>query len=265
MNKYFNNVGVDNVEVVDKLVDCFLFNDEFEMLKFKIKEIGEYVDYFVIVESTITFSGVKKLLHFDLQKHIFKEYLHKIIHIIVDDTPETDDPWVREHFQRDAISKGLEQLNLKNSDNVVISDCDEIFDIDAVNKFRNQQEYDVMKLEQDLYFYNLENRFPTKFQLSRIAKYYKVKEIGVQMMRVSEFPILNKGGWHFSYFFDINKISKKIKTYAHQEYNSEEYTNLEHIKKCIESGNYLFEDIKLDFIKIEDNDYLPKNYKMLKK
>jgi beta-1,4-mannosyl-glycoprotein beta-1,4-N-acetylglucosaminyltransferase len=258
----YQNVGYDKIP---KLVECFMFNDELKMLDFKLKEIGEYVDHFVLVETKYNWLGDEKKIYFEENKQLFKDYLHKIQHVIIDEYPEDcDDVWAREAYQRNAIQNGLDELNLDDDDVVVIEDCDEIFDINAVNRFRNQSKYDVMKLIQDLYFYNLENRFPTKFPLARIAKYKKVKEIGPQNMRASEFPILEKGGWHFSYFFNIDRISHKIKTYAHQEFNEDKYTNLEHIKKCIEEGNYLFDDTKLDFIKIEDNNYLPKNYLLLK-
>ena len=38
-----------------KIVDCFIFYNELDMLEFRLKELNDIVDYFVLVESTYTF------------------------------------------------------------------------------------------------------------------------------------------------------------------------------------------------------------------
>ena len=65
-----------------KIVDCFIFYNELKMLKFRLKYLYNYVDHFVLVESTKTFTGTPKPLFFQNNKHEFLEYLDKIIHVV---------------------------------------------------------------------------------------------------------------------------------------------------------------------------------------
>ena len=41
------------------------------------------------------------------------------------------------------------------------------------------------------------------------------------------------GGWHFTYLMNENEISEKIRSSAHIEFNSQEYHNVDNIKKRI--------------------------------
>ena len=65
-----------------KIIDCFLFYNELELLKFKLKELNDIVDYFVLIESKYTFVGNEKELYYEKNKVLFSEYNHKIIHVI---------------------------------------------------------------------------------------------------------------------------------------------------------------------------------------
>ena len=43
-----------------KILDCFIFNDENEILKIRFNTLNPYVDKFIIVESLINHQGKKK-------------------------------------------------------------------------------------------------------------------------------------------------------------------------------------------------------------
>ena len=43
-----------------KIVDCFIFYNEIELLNYRLNILYDIVDYFIIVESTSTFTGYKK-------------------------------------------------------------------------------------------------------------------------------------------------------------------------------------------------------------
>ena len=47
-----------------KIIDCFTFYNEAGMLEFRLKELNDIVDYFVLVESTRSFSGKLQPLYF---------------------------------------------------------------------------------------------------------------------------------------------------------------------------------------------------------
>ncbi|MFX1500550.1 MAG: hypothetical protein ACFFDH_06240 [Promethearchaeota archaeon] len=67
-----------------KVYDCFIFFNEIEILDIRFNELDPYVDFFVIVESRETHSGLKKDLYFEKNKHLFEKYSDKIIYIVMD-------------------------------------------------------------------------------------------------------------------------------------------------------------------------------------
>ena len=71
-----------------KIYDCFLFFNELETLELRLEILNDIVDKFVIVESTVTFSGKEKKLFFNENKEKFKKFEDKIIHVIINDTPK---------------------------------------------------------------------------------------------------------------------------------------------------------------------------------
>ena len=48
-----------------KIYDCFTFFNELELLDLRLKELYNYVDYFVLVEATLTHTGKTKDLIFE--------------------------------------------------------------------------------------------------------------------------------------------------------------------------------------------------------
>jgi beta-1,4-mannosyl-glycoprotein beta-1,4-N-acetylglucosaminyltransferase len=259
-----------------RVVDCFTFYNELEMLKFRLNELSDYVDYFVIVESTKTHSGNLKPLYFKENKILFESFLNKIIHVIVDNFPETQDPWVRENFQRDSISLGLSKIKLDPWDLVFVSDCDEVWNPEILNDIPNSPH--IFSLEQDLYFYNLESKYTaSKWYHSKVCRYSIYCDSGgAQKIRMSHCdPELNpklrkigKAGWHFSYFGNSEFIRNKILNFAHQEYNNKYFTDISRIEEKMNNGEYLFGgensiDSKLQNLPIESNPDLPKNSHLL--
>lgn len=88
----------------------YLFN-ELELLKIRLEELNDHVDYFVLVESVETQRGDLKLLYVQEKQHLLKKYLSKIKHIIVDERLNSDviDStklyWDRERFQKNYYSR----------------------------------------------------------------------------------------------------------------------------------------------------------------
>ena len=65
-----------------KIVDCFIFYNEIDMLLYRLEILNEYIDYFIIVESKYTFTGKEKQLYYNESKHLFEKYLCKPSSII---------------------------------------------------------------------------------------------------------------------------------------------------------------------------------------
>ncbi len=112
--------------------DSFQFFNELDILKLRMNVLNDVVDYFVISESTVTFSGDPKPLYYNENKEMFKEFEHKIIHNIVDDTPMDCDAFMRDHHQKCAVARGLKDC--KPDDIVIFSDVDEIPNPDTLRE-----------------------------------------------------------------------------------------------------------------------------------
>jgi len=149
-----------------KVIDAFVFYNELELLNYRFEVLNPHVDYFVLVESTYTHNGVPKTLYFDENKSRFSKFLHKVIHVIVDDFPHKTKvsdgrQWENEAFQRECgIPRGLLQVpNIDNeNDYVVCSDLDEIINPVVIQNVRNGNiTGDCHSLIMDMYYYNLTN------------------------------------------------------------------------------------------------------------
>ena len=119
-----------------KIFDCFMYFDEEIVLDLRLNILNDYVDYFVIVESTFTHKGDKRKLRFNHDK--FKRFEKKIVYLVYDKRPSNieevlnDDSHdeksrkyilnavYRENGQRDFLINGLQ--NASGEDLILISD-----------------------------------------------------------------------------------------------------------------------------------------------
>ena len=62
MNHHIINQHNENVRKskTRRIIDCFIFYNEFDMINYRLNVLNDIVDFFVIVESTHTFSGREK-------------------------------------------------------------------------------------------------------------------------------------------------------------------------------------------------------------
>ena len=54
-----------------KVYDMFSFYNEFEILEIRLKELWDTVDYFVLVESNTTFTGLPKEYFFENNNSLY--------------------------------------------------------------------------------------------------------------------------------------------------------------------------------------------------
>lgn len=130
-----------------KIIDCFIFYNELDLLQYRLKILNEYVDYFILVESSHTFTGFPKKLFYNENKDLFKEFNEKIIHIVVEDVPfkvpnidiNKNQQWINEFHQRNCMKRGIDIINDKlNSEDIILSsDVDEIPNPIILEEFKN--------------------------------------------------------------------------------------------------------------------------------
>jgi len=257
-----------------KIVDCFIFYNEIDMLTYRLNVLNDTVDYFVIVESTHTFAGKEKTLYFQENLDLFSAFKDKIIHIIVDNIPykfpninyDNNEQWINETFQRNLIHDGIKQINLNDEDIIIIADVDEIPNPLTLQKIKTGEIFvDVNVLESDFYYYNLNSRISGKWYHMKVVNFKKYMEMALTCNMIREnhhYPRISEGGWHLSYFGDSQFIKNKLENFSHQEYNNETYTNCEKIENHIKNCDDLFDRPHnvIEKISIKDNHNLPPNY-----
>ena len=65
--------------------------------------------------------------------------------------------------------------------------------------------------------------------------------------------VIRNGGWHFSYLKTPSQIKKKIESFAHSEYNKDEFKNLKNIESSIINHTDLYnKNSKLEKISISN-------------
>ena len=209
-----------------KIYDAFLFFNELDLLDLRLNILDPYIDYFVISEATITFSGKPKPLYFLNNKNRYEKFKDKIIHVIVDDTPEVKDQWDREIFQREGMLRGLVSCN--NEDMIISSDLDEIPNPDILKECKKSLNNGIIYApEQKMYYYYLNLLIKDKVWTgSKICNYKTIKKESVRSVRDTKVGIpIKDGGWHFSFMGGIDLIKQKIEAFSHQEYNTDNVKN----------------------------------------
>lgn len=262
------------------IYDCFQFFNELDMLKIRLHVMSPIVDKFVISEATETFSGLKKPLYYEENKEMFAEFADKIIHVVVDDTPEGD-THDRDTFQKNAVTRGLKDCT--DDDIIIFSDLDEIpnpekikeilkdFQEDKIYHFAQRLFYCYLNMEEvsgNLLSYagEFEGVERKKWIGTKMCSYKLLREQNLQLGEL-RFPErkeigirVEDGGWHFGYMGgkgekDIKKrVQEKVISAAHQEYNSRHV--LSNVTDQIKDGKDIFgRDAK--FIRCEIDESFP--------
>jgi beta-1,4-mannosyl-glycoprotein beta-1,4-N-acetylglucosaminyltransferase len=252
-----------------KVIDAFVFYNELEMLNYRLETLSPHVDYFVLVEATHAHNGLPKPLYFEENKSRFEKFLHKIVHVVVDDFPHKEKvsdgrQWENEAFQREhGIPRGLKQIpGIDPMDYVVCSDLDEIVNPAILQEVRDGKiTGDQHSLEMDFYYYNL-TTYLGKWSACCLLRVWIAMQSACRWSCGSFIP---NAGWHLSYFGNSEFIRNKLEHFGHQEYNREEYTNESHINAAIRDGRDLFnrENITITKIKLCDNPNLPPRMDLL--
>lgn len=216
------------------IVDCFSFYNELDILKKRLTYLSPVVDKFVIVESTVTHRGVPKELFYEQNKNLFEKWHDKIIHVVVDDNPNDTNPWSRENFQRNCITRGLKDVD--NNALVMISDVDEIPNRDFIQIPDNVPacsfnmvafQYSFKRIQE------VEPWFGTVLTRRGFLHHVTPQQLREKRWNV---PFYENAGWHLSSFGDEHFVANKIYNYAHCHDESSQNKDANTFKKFIEEG-----------------------------
>ena len=221
------------------LIDTFPFYNELDVLELRLTLLDEYVDMFVLVESELTFVGAKKELFFENNKERFKKWLPKIEHVILreGEIPATDDPWVREKFQRGSILRGLERCSVSKESIVMLSDVDEIPDLAKI-PFEGLPHI-VTSVHMWNHVYSFKYMNDAEPWIATVLTNYELfKRSGPNYLRDNrwKFPAFNYSGWHLSSFGNAAHVHNKIRNFSHAFDGHHESQTLEEFESFVSQG-----------------------------
>lgn len=271
-----------------KVTDSFIFFNELDILEIRLNTLNDKVDTFILVESTVSHSGKEKPLFYEENKKRFEKFNHKIVHCVVEDTPNSfeeaqqrflspkdeleknilmhclttsnvppgETQWLREFYQHESVRRGMLMANLQDDDVCFVSDVDEIWNPEVDYRV---DDFNVYKLRQNVHMAFLNLRSSEEWIGTYYTKYRNIKNASANhfdTVAKTKHVIVENGGWHFTYQGGLERIKTKLENFGHQEYNNDQVKDL--VSKRLERGedvlgrpfSCVIEDINLpDYIK----------------
>ena len=251
-----------------KIIDSFMFFDENMLLDLRLNILDKYVTKFIICEASYNHNGIKKKLNFDINN--FSKFKSKIDYIVLNEQPKNlrriqlndgddikkskilDNALIRENFQRNFSYKKL--MEFESNDLILINDLDEIPNLKNY-KYQNK----ITIFQQKMLYFKFNLMYPNiLWSGSKICK--KKDFISPQWLRnikTKKYPvwrpdlliskkkynnvkIISDGGWHFTNIKSPEEIHHKMKNFLHHYEYERSGTNVDDIKKLIESKKALY-------------------------
>ncbi len=242
-----------------KIVDITLYNGEKFLLDIRREILKDVVDLFIVKQATTTFSGLPRELFVPDQENTKTEVVN---------FPENLDTWGRDRYQRGHILD-LEKYGVDDNWIILTSDLDEVPDPNALEWLKeNFEDDEIYSFEQTMFqfFLNVVNTSES-WAGTRACSLKTYKKIDAETLRQQYMTnVLPNAGWHWSFLGGKQMVENKIKSYAHQEYNSEFILN--DINRKINENKDIFErGFVLKTVTIDENfpEYIRENQEKLQK
>ncbi len=249
-----------------KKIDCITFFDNNFMFDFRYNVMKNYVDKFVICESLYDHRNNKKGVNFDPEKKYIND--PQILHIVVEKPfPKNTNAWQNQAIQRDYIIKKLNFA--EENDFIFFSDPDEILNPEVLKNFDLKKKYGIFLQRFFNYKFNIFNPYESPWEGTKVCKKKNLKSIDFMREKVRKknlrykfyrfdkeknIQIFENAGWHFNNVMSPEKISKKLKTFAHNEFSSEEFSSVETIRNKINAKVDLFNrNEKYEVVRIDES------------
>ena len=220
------------------LVDVFIFNDEEDMLLYRLRLHASFgFAKFIVVESNITFSGIPKTLR---AQSILSTWVARPIglQITVLEVPFTvkertsKDPWQREVVQREFINRFV-ATNFRNH-RLFVSDVDELLDAPAlwraISASPTLQGADCVLGRMRAYYYSEMCQYKRDWTNALLLRtdgptFATIVKEGEQLRSSSTFvrglcrciSRTELVGWHFSHAMSTASILHKLRSYSHSK------------------------------------------------
>ena len=253
-----------------KIYDCTMFFDESMIFELRLNILNNFVDKFIVVESLFTHSGKKKEQNFNIEN--YPKFKDKIIYILLENEPKV--PFLinenskdkighqrlnslkRIEIQYNALSEGITEAS--DDDLVILSDCDEIPNLEELNL--NNLKNEIILFKQKIFYYkfNLLHSSMDWYGSKACKKKNLISFDWLRYVKNKKYPIwrfdaffsknkyinlkvLNNGGWHFSKIKNEEEIFNLLSVYGeHNEFNISGITK-KNIKELIDNHELYFD------------------------
>lgn len=215
------------------IIDTLLFNNEFEMLDIHLAITNHYVDRWIVLEASRTFSGLEKPYNLSQRIDEYNQRWNNRIEVVQLPLDETQRNLVCETMMRRGFQTALSKYD--NNDIVIHGDLDEIIDPgqwDSIVSFMDQHQRPV-SCGMDMYMYKFDQRAERGWKGSVVARrhmfdtphdLYKGDMAVVKRKNRSHcVAFKHPVGWHWTWFGNDQLIRDKVVScIEHQTRNPEE-------------------------------------------
>ena len=251
-----------------KIFDCTTFYSEHLMMDVRFNVLNDYVEKFIVCESTISHSGEKKKLNFDINN--YPKFKDKITYIVIDEEPEgiigKKNGFAEPHEKRSDSLKRIELSydymikaisSASDNDLIILSDNDEIPNLNSEQFKKTKKDIIIFK---QLFFYY---KFNLLYDLvpwfgSKAAKKKKLLSMSwLRNLKNKRYPfwrvdalfsntryinleIINDGGWHFTNLMTAEKLYEKLTNFGHHDEFELSGMTIKDLQKKIDNKEVFF-------------------------
>tara|TARA_B100000780_G_scaffold222952_1_gene162055 strand:- start:860 stop:1702 length:843 start_codon:yes stop_codon:yes gene_type:complete len=265
------------------------------MLDLRFNILNNKVYKFIIVESSFSHSGEKKNFNFNINN--YPKFKDKIIYLKIDKEPTNlySDIEILKNpiYKRLNSIKRIEQsydymmkgiLEAQDEDLIIISDNDEIPNLDSNNFKKSNKNFFIFKQLLFYYKFNLFYELMPWFGSKACKKKYLKSFSNLKNLKNKKYPfwrldtyfsniketnidIIDDGGWHFTNIKTPEELYTKMKNFGHHNEFDESNLTVDDLREKISQGLVFYDHFadknskekwKNDYkLKVIENDLLP--------
>jgi len=258
-----------------KIYDLFIINTELDWLEIRLNELKDQVDYFVILESASTFTGLPKSLCLKDHWAQFSAFHHQIIYQELNDTGFSSDvAWDREAFQRNAMFNQVfpnlsGDQKARFDDVILVSDIDEIPRPETLQLLRNCKYPRRLTLRSRFYYYSYQWLHRGVEWHHPQATFYEGDDtIRPEDLRMGHGVDPNdperdkadlwNASWHCSSCYaTIEEMTRKLASFSHTNWNLPEFREPSRLVQVVRNGQDLYDNESEKYDRVESNPDIP--------
>jgi beta-1,4-mannosyl-glycoprotein beta-1,4-N-acetylglucosaminyltransferase len=238
-----------------KVYDLFLFNTEFDWLEIRLNELSRYVDHFILLEASQTFSGNPKTLYFQEHFECLQDLApQKLVYHALDMSNLNfwRGSWAREEYARNAMFTKvfpslLPPATPNYKDVIIVSDVDEIPRPETIEVLRNCDFPKRTNIRSRFFYYSYQWQHHGKdWEHPQVTWYDGMQNTilpnDLRWQHKKADWNYENASWHCSSCFStVAEMQYKIASFSHQEFNKEKFRDPSEIVRRVRNGLDLFD------------------------